>query len=64
VVLLALPVVLGLAIAEINFAVTKILANVVDPGGGVSTLKREPALEAAHARNRRWSRHRAVPGAC
>ncbi len=38
VVLLALPVMLGLAIAEINFAITKILANAVDGEGGVSTL--------------------------
>ncbi len=38
VVLLALPVMLGLAIAEINFAITKILANAVDGDGGVSTL--------------------------
>ncbi len=38
VVLLALPVMLGLAIAEINFAVTKILANAVEGEGGVSTL--------------------------
>lgn len=38
VVLLALPVVMGLAIAEINFAVTKILANAVEGEGGVSTL--------------------------
>lgn len=38
VVLLALPVMLGLAIAEINFVVTKVLANAVDGDGGVSTL--------------------------
>lgn len=38
VIMLALPVVLGLAIAEVNFAITKILANAVDGEGGVSTL--------------------------
>lgn len=38
VILLALPVMLGLAIAEINFVVTKVLANSVDPEGGVSIL--------------------------
>lgn len=38
VIVLALPVVLGLAIAEVNFAITKILANAVDGEGGVSTL--------------------------
>ncbi len=38
VVMLALPVMLGLAIAEINFAITKILANAVEGEGGVSTL--------------------------
>ncbi|MEA3401926.1 MAG: murein biosynthesis integral membrane protein MurJ [Armatimonadota bacterium] len=38
VLLLAFPVMLGLAIAEINFVVTKVLANVVDEDGGVSTL--------------------------
>jgi len=38
VLLLALPVILGLAIAEVNFAITKILANAVDGEGGVSTL--------------------------
>ena len=38
VVKLALPVILGLAIAEINFAITKIFANAVEGEGGVSTL--------------------------
>jgi putative peptidoglycan lipid II flippase len=38
VILLALPVILGLAIAEINFVITKLLATIAMPEGGVSTL--------------------------
>jgi len=39
VLILALPVMLGLAIAEINFVITKALATAADPEGGVSTLQ-------------------------
>ncbi len=38
VLLLALPVILGLAIAEINFVITSALATAAAPEGGVSTL--------------------------
>ena len=37
--ILALPVILGLAIAEINFVITKALATAALPEGGVSTLQ-------------------------
>jgi putative peptidoglycan lipid II flippase len=39
VLVLALPVMLGLAIAEINFVITKALATHTDPEAGVSTLQ-------------------------